>query len=110
MSVRVVSTQAGDNTNFPKKGDKLKMHYTGTLATGEKFDSSRDKGTPFEFIIGIGQVIDGWDQGILNMSKGERAHLYIPSQLGYGSRGAGGVIPPYADLIFDVELLEINSN
>jgi len=110
MSVRIVKQKEGDNKTYPKAGDKLKMHYTGTLPTGEKFDSSRDRNTPFEFIIGVGQVIKGWDEGVLKMSKGERSHIFIPSELGYGSRGAGGVIPPYADLIFDVELLEINDN
>ena len=84
------------------------MHYTGVLSNGEKFDSSRDRGEPFEFIIGVGQVIDGWDEGIIKMFKGQRADLYINYYMGYGSKGAGGVIPPNADLIFDVELLAIN--
>lgn len=108
MSLKIATTKQGDNTNYPKRGDKLKMHYTGVLSNGEKFDSSRDRGEPFEFIIGVGQVIDGWDEGIIKMSKGQRANLYIPSHMGYGSKGAGGVIPPNADLIFDVELLAIN--
>ena len=85
------------------------MHYTGRLAAdGSKFDSSRDRNAPFAFTIGVGQVIAGWDQGVVQMSLGERATLKIPAAMGYGARGAGGAIPPNADLIFDVELLEIN--
>jgi len=82
------------------------MHYTGRLATnGIKFDSSHDRGKPFQFTIGTGQVIRGWDEGVIQMSVGEKAELTITSDYGYGSRGAGGVIPPNAELIFEVELL-----
>ena len=104
-----VNTQRpGDGTTRPAPGDKLSMHYVGTLAgSGAKFDSSRDRGKPFDFTIGVGQVIKGWDQGVMKMSLGERATLQIPSELGYGRRGAGRAIPPNADLVFDVELLEI---
>jgi len=85
------------------------MHYTGTLSKdGSKFDSSRDRQEPFIFPIGTGKVIRGWDEGILRMSVGERAILHVPADKGYGTRGAGGVIPPNADLDFDVELLAIN--
>ena len=92
-------------------GDKLSMHYVGTLAKdGTQFDSSRDRGSAFEFTIGVGQVIQGWDEGVMKMSLGQRVKLHIPSAMGYGSRGAGGVIPADADLIFDVELLGINGN
>merc|ERR1719393_765377 len=100
----------GDGQQFPKAGDTLTMHYTGTLASnGAKFDSSRDRGQPFQFTIGVGQVIPGWDQGVMQMSLGERAVLHVPAALGYGAQGAGGVIPPNADLNFDVELLRIGS-
>merc|ERR1712166_1169062 len=108
MGVEVETQTAGDNTNFPKKGDQLTMHYTGTLTDGTKFDSSVDRGTPFSFTIGVGQVIKGWDEGVIKMSVGEKALLKISSDFGYGARGAGGVIPPNADLIFEVELLKIN--
>ncbi|KAI8374979.1 FK506-binding protein 2B [Choanephora cucurbitarum] len=90
-------------------GDELSMHYTGTLFdTGVKFDSSLDRNQPFVFTLGQGQVIKGWDQGLLNMCIGEKRKLVIPPSYGYGDRGAGGVIPGGATLVFEVELLDIN--
>jgi len=100
----------GDGKTFPHAGDQLSMHYTGTLAqNGQKFDSSVDRGQPFTFTIGVGQVIQGWDVGVMSMSLGEESELHIPSQMGYGANGAGNVIPPNADLNFKVQLLKINS-
>ena len=92
-----------------KNGDKLSMHYTGTLyKDGTKFDSSRDRGDPFDFTLGQGQVIKGWDEGISGMCPGERRKLVIPSGKGYGDRGSPPKIPGGATLVFDVELLKIN--
>jgi FK506-binding protein 1 len=107
--VTVTSTQAGDGVTFPKKGDKLTMHYTGTLVSdGSVFDSSHKRGRPFQFVIGMGQVIKGWDEGVSKMSLGEKAVLEMTADFGYGAAGAGGVIPPNASLKFEVELLGIN--
>ena len=86
-------------------GKKVTVHYTGWLTNGTKFDSSLDRGRAFDFTLGIGQVIKGWDEGVQGMKVGEKRRLLIPSALGYGPRGAGGVIPPNADLIFEVTLL-----
>lgn len=100
---QVVQEGAG---GFPKKGNKVIVHYTGYLLNGEIFDSSRDRGEPFDFILGKGYVIEGWDEGILLMHKGEKGILYIPSYRGYGPQRAG-TIPPNSILIFEVELLDI---
>jgi FKBP-type peptidyl-prolyl cis-trans isomerase len=95
----------------PLKGQKVSVHYTGWLdengEKGKKFDSSHDRGTPFQFIVGIGQVIAGWDEGVAGMKVGEKRLLIIPAKLGYGSRSVGGVIPANATLIFEVDLLNI---
>ncbi|XP_059055084.1 FK506-binding protein 2 isoform X2 [Achroia grisella] len=109
LKVDVVSVPEGC-TEKSKQGDMLTMHYTGTLDDGHKFDSSYDRDQPFSFQIGVGQVIKGWDQGLLNMCVGEKRKLTIPSSLGYGERGAGNVIPPHATLHFDVELINIGDS
>jgi len=91
----------------PKAGDSVSVHYTGWLKSGKKFDSSHDRGAPLEFQIGRGQVIKGWDEGVGTMRVGGKRKLIIPAHLGYGDRGAGGVIPPGATLVFEVELVGI---
>jgi peptidylprolyl isomerase len=93
----------------PKAGDSVSVHYTGWLKSGQKFDSSHDRGEPLVFSLGRGRVIKGWDEGVGTMRVGGKRKLIIPAHLGYGARGAGGVIPPGATLIFEVELMGINT-
>jgi peptidylprolyl isomerase len=108
--LKIIDTQVGTGAS-PKTGQTCVMHYTGWLyenaTKGKKFDSSVDRNEPFEFKVGIGQVIRGWDEGVATMKVGGKRTLIIPPDLGYGARGAGGVIPPNATLIFDVELLGV---
>jgi peptidylprolyl isomerase len=108
--LQITDTKVGTGAS-PKTGQICVMHYTGWLyqngAKGAKFDSSLDRGQPFEFQIGTGHVIKGWDEGVASMKIGGKRTLVIPPDLGYGARGAGGVIPPNATLIFEVELLEV---
>jgi peptidylprolyl isomerase len=92
---------------WPKTGDTVSVHYTGWLKSGTKFDSSHDRGQPLEFPIGRGRVIKGWDEGVGTMKVGGKRKLIIPAHLGYGESGAGGVIPPGATLIFEVELMGV---
>jgi peptidylprolyl isomerase len=108
--LKIIDTKEGTGES-PRPGQLCKMHYTGWLYTngakGKKFDSSVDRGQPFEFTLGRGQVIAGWDEGVETMKVGGKRTLIIPPELGYGARGAGGVIPPNATLVFDVELLGV---
>lgn len=108
-----IQFQSQNGQEKPSTGDRVKVHYTGYLfengEKGKKFDSSVDRGQPFEFQLGKGQVIRGWDEGIAQLGKGDKATLIIPAELGYGSQGAGGVIPPNATLLFEVELIDFKS-
>jgi peptidylprolyl isomerase len=102
--LRYIVHEEGEGDS-PKKGQTVKAHYTGFLLDGTKFDSSVDRGQPFEFSVGQGQVIQGWDEAFLSMKKGEKRTIILPPELGYGERGAGGVIPANAILVFEVELI-----
>lgn len=108
MGVEVQTTRPGDGSSFPKKGQQVTVHYTGTLTDGKKFDSSRDRGSPFQFKLGLGQVIKGWDEGVAQLSKGQRANLTCTPDYAYGARGFPPVIPANATLVFDVELIDFN--
>jgi len=108
MGVDVQTLRPGNGGATPQKGQTVTVHYTGTLTDGKKFDSSRDRQKPFQFKIGRGEVIKGWDEGVAQMTIGEQAKLTCSADYGYGAKGFPGVIPPNATLIFDVELLGIN--
>jgi FKBP-type peptidyl-prolyl cis-trans isomerase FkpA len=105
MKVEKITAGAGP---VPKHGDTVTVHYSGWLADGTKFDSSVDRDEPFSFVLGAGQVIQGWDQGVAGMRVGDKARLTIPPELAYGEQGYPGAIPPHATLIFEVELLSIS--
>jgi len=108
MGVTVETISPGDGKTFPRRGDKVTIHYVGTLTDGKKFDSSRERGCPFETEIGTGKVIKGWDEGVPQLSLGERAILTATPDYAYGARGFPPVIPSNATLKFEVELLKIN--
>ncbi|HOY56324.1 MAG TPA: FKBP-type peptidyl-prolyl cis-trans isomerase [bacterium] len=98
----------GNGAQKVQPGDTITVHYVGTLTNGTKFDSSVDRGQPFQVVIGVGQVIQGWDKGIVGMQVGEKRKLFIPADLAYGAQGAGNAIPPNSALIFEVELISID--
>jgi peptidylprolyl isomerase len=105
--LKIYTVKKGEGKQ-PKKGDEVTIHYTGYLKDGTMFDSSVKRNRPFKTEIGVGRVIQGWDEGVTQLKEGEKALLFIPSYMAYGERGAGGVIPPNSDLIFEVELLKVN--
>lgn len=107
QKIKVEILKVGSGFQQTKTGDKIAVHYTGTLLNGAKFDSSLDRGEPFVFTLGAGQVIKGWDQGLVGMKVGEQRKLTIPPEFGYGSQSVGP-IPPNSTLVFDVELIEIS--
>lgn len=102
-----VTTLREGNGPEAKAGQRIQMHYVGTLTDGTKFDSSRDRGKPFAFTLGVGQVIKGWDQGVPGMKVGEMRKLVIPGHMAYGERGYPGLIPPNATLVFEIELMGV---
>lgn len=104
--LKYIDEKVGDGAEA-KKGNTVEVHYTGWLKDGTKFDSSKDRGKPFAFPLGAGKVIKGWDEGVAGMKVGGKRKLIIPPELGYGKRGAGNVIPPDAELTFEVELLKV---
>jgi len=108
MGVTVQTITPGDGKTFPKQSDLVTIHYVGTLSDGTKFDSSRDRNEPFKTHIGVGKVIKGWDEGVPQLSLGQKAVLTVSSDFAYGARGFPPVIPPNSTLNFEVELLQIN--
>ena len=107
MGVTIETISPGDKKNYPQPGDTVKIHYVGTLENGTQFDSSRDRGEPFQTVIGRGKVIKGWDEGVPQLCLGQKATLTLTPDYGYGASGFPPVIPPNSILIFLVELLEI---
>jgi len=107
MGVETETLQDGDGVTFPRAGQKVTCHYVLTLTDGRKIDSSRDRNQPFQFTIGRGEVISGWDEGVAKMTRGQRAKLTISPDMGYGAQGVPGQIPGNATLVFDVELLNV---
>ncbi len=103
----LIYTEKEGTGRKPKRGEKITVHYTGYLSNGKKFDSSVDRGMPFSFNVGVGQVIAGWDKGLMQMKEGEKAILFIPYYMAYGDQAKGNVIPAKSDLIFEVELLKV---
>ncbi|XP_045109328.1 peptidyl-prolyl cis-trans isomerase Fkbp12-like [Portunus trituberculatus] len=110
MGVEVITVSPGNGQTWPKTGQQVVVHYTGTLSDGSKFDSSRDRGKPFKFRIGLGEVIRGWDEGVAQMSVGQKARLVCSPDFAYGEKGFPGVIPPNATLTFDVELISVEAS
>lgn len=106
--LRYEDISVGEGVQAQGRGDTVKVHYTGWLEDGTKFDSSVDRGDPFSFPLDVGYVIKGWDEGVQGMCTGGKRKLIVPSELGYGSHGAGDVIPPNSTLIFEVELLDVS--
>lgn len=106
MGVQVETISPGDGRTFPKRGQTCVVHYTGMLEDGKKVDSSRDRNKPFKFMLGKQEVIRGWEEGVAQMSVGQRAKLTISPDYAYGATGHPGIIPPHATLVFDVELLK----
>ncbi|XP_068453764.1 peptidyl-prolyl cis-trans isomerase FKBP1A-like [Clinocottus analis] len=109
MGVDIETITPGDERTFPKRGQRVVVHYVGTLADGKVFDSSRSRGKPFKFKIGHQEVIRGWEEGVAQMSVGQRAKLICSPDFAYGSKGHPGIIPPNATLTFDVELISLEA-
>lgn len=108
MDLKKEILKEGSGERQVEKGNSVTVHYTGTFEDGTKFDSSVDRNEPFTFMVGIGQVIQGWDQGLVGMKVGEKAKLTIPPEMGYGAQGIPGAIPPNSTLIFEIELISVS--